>query len=152
MIRDFCTKNGRKPSRGAEEQLKKVFKEVMRSFSVESLSGFRLCIVFTDQYTKFVLVGRHKVMCEALANLKSVFSVVTPMKLWQDNAVLFLSYQFLSYCLDASNLEESQQNGLAERWNRTLLRMARCLLFDSGLHKIMWGPKFFQPTNIRNVV
>ena len=62
------------------------------------------------------------------------------------------------YCLDAGILQEKtipetpQQNGLAERCNRTLLGMARCLLIDSGLHKIMWGAASLHATRIRNLV
>ena len=33
----------------AEEKLERVFTEVMGTFRVESLSGFRFCIVFADQ-------------------------------------------------------------------------------------------------------
>ena len=40
----------------AEEKLERVFTDVMGPFRVESLSGFRFCIVFADQYTKFVFV------------------------------------------------------------------------------------------------
>lgn len=32
-----------------------------------------------------------------------------------------------------------EQNGISERLNRTILDMARCLIFDSGLSKDMWG-------------
>ena len=128
----------------AEEKLERVFTDVMGPFRVDSLSGFRFCIVFADQYTKFVFVDLLKAKSEALASLKKfVFSVGTPKKLRQDNAKEFLSEQFKTYCLDAGILQEKtipetpQQNGLAERCNRTLLEMARCLLIDSGLPKMM---------------
>ena len=128
----------------AEEKLERVFTDVMGPFRVESLSGFRFCIVFADQYTKFVFVGLLKAKSEALASLKKfVLSVGTHKKLRQDNAKEFLSEQFKAYCLDAGILQEKtipetpQQNGLAERCNRTLLEMARCLLIDSGLPKMM---------------
>ena len=44
------------------------------------------------------------------------------------------------------------QNGLADRCNRTLLEMARCLLIDSGLPKMMWGAAILHATRIRNLV
>ena len=62
------------------------------------------------------------------------------------------------YCLDAGILQEKtipetpQQNGLAERCNRTLLEMARCLLIDSGLPKMIWGAAILHATRIRNLV
>ena len=130
----------------AEEKLKRVFTDVMGPFRVESLSGFWFCIVFADQYTKFVFVKLLKVKSETLASLKKfVVSVGTPKKLRRDNAKEFLSEQFKTYCLDAGILQEKtipetpQQNGFNERCNRTLLEMARCLLIDSGLSKMMWG-------------
>ena len=70
----------------------------------------------------------------------------------------FLPEQFLTYCLDAGILQEKtipetpQQNGLAERCNRTLLEMARCLLIDSGLPKRMWGAAILHATRIRILV
>ena len=76
----------------------------------------------------------------------------------QDNAKEFLSEQFKMYCLDAGILHEKtipetpQQNGLAERCNRTLLEMARCLLIDSGLLKMMWGAAILHATRFRNLV
>ena len=79
----------------------------MGPFRVESLSGFRFCIVFADQYTKFVFVELLKAKSEALASLKKfVLRVGTPKKLRQDNAKEFLSEQFMTYCLDAGILQE----------------------------------------------
>ena len=106
----------------AEEKLEKVFTDVMGPFRVESLSGFRFCIVFADQYTKFVFVDLLTAKSEALASLKKYdLSVGKPMKLRQDNAKEFLSEQLKTYCLDAGIPQEKtipetpQQNGLAER-------------------------------------
>ena len=48
--------------------------------------------------------------------------------------------------------ETPQQNGLAERCNRTLLEMAKCLLIDSGLPKMMWGAAILHATRIQNLV
>ena len=76
----------------AEEKLEMVFTGAMGPFRVESLSAFRFCIVFADQYTKFVFVDLLKAKSEALASLKKfVLSVGTPKKLRQDNAKEFLS-------------------------------------------------------------
>ena len=143
----------------AEEKLERVFKDAMGPFRVESLSGFRFCFVFADQYTKFVFVDLLKTKSEALASLKKfILSVGTPKKLRQDNAKEFLSEQFNMYCLDAGILQEktipetAQQNGLAERCNRTLLELARCLLIDSGLPKMMWRAAILHATGIRNFV
>ena len=61
------------------------------------------------------------------------------------------------YCLDAGILQEKtlpetpQQNGIAERCNSTLLEMARSLLIDSVLPKMMWGTAILHATSIRNL-
>ena len=143
----------------AKEKLERVFTDVMGPFGVESLSGFQFFIVFADQYTKIVFVDLLKAKSEALASLrKFVFIVGTPKNLRQDNAIEFLSEQFKMYCLDAGILQEKtiketpQQNGLAERCNMTLLEMARCLLIDSGLSKMMCGAAILHATRIRNLV
>ena len=141
----------------AEGKLERVFTDVMGPFRVESLSGFRFCLVFAEQYTKFVLADLLKAKSDKLASLKKfVLSVGTPKKLRQDNAKEFLSEQFKTYCLDAGILQEKtipekpQQNGLAERCNMTLL--ARCLFIDSGLPKMMWGAAILHATRIKNLV
>ena len=59
----------------ADEKPERVFIDVMGPFRVESVSGFRFCIVFADQYTKFVFVVLLKAKSKALASLKKFFSV-----------------------------------------------------------------------------
>ena len=78
-----------------EAMPERVFTGVMWPFREELLSGFRFCIVFADQYIKFVFVELLKAKSEALASLKKfVHSVGLPKKLRQDNAKEFLSEQF----------------------------------------------------------
>ena len=142
-----------------EEKLERVFTEVMGPFRVESMSKFWFFIVFADHYTMFVFVDLLRAKSEALASLKKfVLSVGTPKKLSQDNAKEFLSEQFRMYYLDAGILQEKtipktpKQKGLAERCNRTLLEMARWLLIESGLPRMMWGAAILHATRIRNSV
>ena len=106
-----------------------------------------------------MFVDLFKAKSEALASLKKfVLSVGTPKKLMQDNAKEFLSEQFMTYCLDAGILQENtipetpQQNGLAEKCNTTLLEMARSLLIDLELPKMMWWAAILHATRNRNIV
>ena len=154
--KDSSTKSGRDPSR--REAGEGVHRRD-ETFHSRVTVRVPVRIVFADQYTKFVFVDLLKAKKEALASLKKfVLSVGTPKKLRQDNAKEFLSEQFKMYCLDAGIVQEKtipetpQQNGLAERCNRTLLEMARCLLIDSGLPKMMWGAAILHATRIKNMV
>ncbi|KAK4388108.1 Retrovirus-related Pol polyprotein from transposon TNT 1-94 [Sesamum angolense] len=51
----------------------------------------------------------------------------------------FLHYVKLVASKDTELLLTPQQNGVAERMNRTLLNKVRCLLISSGLAKSFWG-------------
>lgn len=45
-----------------------------------------------------------------------------------------------------------QQNGLAERMNRTVLEKARCMLFDSKLSKQFWAEAIYVAVDVINVI
>ncbi len=45
-----------------------------------------------------------------------------------------------------------EQNGMAERANRTLVEMTRCMLQDSGMRKQYWGEAIKTAEYIRNMV
>eukprot|EP00253_Pinus_taeda_P025873 PITA_25873 len=61
-----------------------------------------------------------------------------------DNGGEFTSKEFDSYCKDAgiethkTTVYTPQQNGVAERMNRTLLERARSMLSNAGLQKELW--------------
>ncbi|KAL0458605.1 UNVERIFIED_CONTAM: Retrovirus-related Pol polyprotein from transposon TNT 1-94 [Sesamum latifolium] len=62
-----------------------------------------------------------------------------------DNGLEFCNKQFSDLCDDFGIKRHNttpytpQQNGVAERMNRTLLNKVHCLLISSGLPKIFWG-------------
>ncbi|RVW21953.1 Retrovirus-related Pol polyprotein from transposon TNT 1-94 [Vitis vinifera] len=66
-------------------------------------------------------------------------------KLRTDNGLEFLSNDFNSLCQKEGIARHRtvrytpQQNGLAERMNRTILERVRCMLSSSGLSKVFWA-------------
>ena len=62
-----------------------------------------------------------------------------------DNGLEFVSDQFNTFCTHHGIKRHKtvagtpQQNGLAERMNRTILERVRCMLLGAGLPKVFWG-------------
>lgn len=61
-----------------------------------------------------------------------------------DNGMEFCSKQFENYCKSEGIVRHHtvpytpQQNGVAERMNRTIISRARCMLSNAGLHRRFW--------------
>jgi transposase InsO family protein len=66
-------------------------------------------------------------------------------KLRTDNGMEFCSNEFESYCKSEGIVRHytvphtPQQNGVAERMNRTIISKARCMLSNAGLHRRFWA-------------
>ncbi|GJV06657.1 retrotransposon protein, putative, ty1-copia subclass [Tanacetum coccineum] len=69
----------------------------------------------------------------------------TIKKLRTDNGLEFYNWEFEQLCTESGIARHltvsgmSQQNGLAERKNKTLMDKVRCLLIQSGLPKTFWA-------------
>ena len=63
-------------------------------------------------------------------------------RLRTDNGLEFCSEEFESFCKNEGIVRHKttvgtpQQNGLVERFNRTLLERTRCMLISTGLPKV----------------
>ncbi|XP_052484519.1 uncharacterized protein LOC128039853 [Gossypium raimondii] len=83
-------------------------------------------------FLKFKVVAKTETGCK-LKTLRS------------DNGTEYTSAQFQAKCEDAgikhqlTNVYTPQQNGVNERKNRSLMDMARCLLFEKNLPKTLWA-------------
>ena len=75
-----------------------------------------------------------------------------------DNSGEYRNAAMASFCKDKFIKQEftvpfnPEQNGMAERMNRTLVEMTRCMLKDSGLDKTFWCEALMTAADIRNVV
>ncbi|GJX75491.1 transposable element [Tanacetum coccineum] len=67
------------------------------------------------------------------------------LRLRTDNGLEFCSREFEAFCRDEGIVRHytvrytPQQNGVAERMNRTLLERTRCLLLNAGLDRSFWA-------------
>lgn len=108
-------------------------------------------VTILDDFTHFAAIfpikGKFEVadtVIEYLEQCQNKWNIKT-FKIRSDNGKEFSNATLINWCkkngtvLDFTAPYSPQQNGKAERLNRTILERTRALLFDSGLNKIMWG-------------
>ena len=118
---------------------------------VESLGGARYFMSIIDDFSRRVWVFILKNKSEAFSRFKEWKKLVETQtgkvvkKLRTDNGLEFCSGEFNQFCKSNGIVRHltvpgtPQQNGLAERMNRTLLEKVRCMLTSSGLAKQFWA-------------
>lgn len=128
----------------------------------ESLSGNRYFILFIDDFTRYCWVYflKHKSeVAQVFMKFKAAVEIEVGCKIKtirSDNGTEYTSTQFKALCKDAgikhqlTNVYTPQQNGVSERKNRSLMDMARCLLFEKNLPKTMWAEAVNTAVYIQN--
>ncbi|KAL4304503.1 hypothetical protein GQ457_10G014750 [Hibiscus cannabinus] len=116
-----------------------------------SLGGSMYYVTFIDDFSKKVWVYFLKQKSEVFAKFKQWKAQVenqTGRKikyLRSDNGTEYTDSQFQRFCEDHgiqrhfTTRKTPQQNGVAERMNRSLNERARCLRLNSGLPKCFWA-------------
>nr|GEZ21827.1 hypothetical protein [Tanacetum cinerariifolium] len=114
---------------------------------VESLGSKRYFLSIVDDYSRRVWVYILRFKHEAFGKFKEWKQLVenqtrrTVKKLRTDNGLEFCNREFEQLCIESGIARHltvvgtPQQNGVAERMNRTLMDKVRCLLIQSGLPK-----------------
>nr|GEX30144.1 retrotransposon protein, putative, Ty1-copia subclass [Tanacetum cinerariifolium] len=117
---------------------------------VESLGDKRYFLSIIDDYSKRVWVYILRFKHEAFGKFKEWKRLVgnqtgrTVKKLRTDNGLELCNQEFNHLCVESgiarhlTVIGTPQQNGLAERMNRTLMDKVCCLLIQSGLCKTFW--------------
>ncbi|KAH9651061.1 hypothetical protein KPL70_026606 [Citrus sinensis] len=118
---------------------------------VPSLSGGRYFMSLIDDYSRKVWIYILKTKDQALEKFKVCKSLVENQSgfklkcLRTDNGLEFCSKVFEEYCQKHGIKRHKtvrftpQQNGLAERMNRTLVDKTRCMLINSKLPRSFWA-------------
>lgn len=128
-----------------------VASDVCGPFDPPTFDGFKYFITFIDCYSHFTMCYLLRRKSEAFDAYREYRSYVFNrfgrdiVRLRVDNGGEYVSHDFKSFCRSKGTQIEytvprnPSQNGIAERMNRTITEMSRCLLFDSNLDKKFWG-------------
>jgi transposase InsO family protein len=116
-----------------------------------SVGGARYMLTIIDDYSRKVWPYFLKHKSEAFSAFKEWKVMVERQtekkvkKLRIDNGMEFCSDEFNAYCKSEGIVRHytipytPQQNGVAERMNRTIISKARRMLSNAGLHRCFWA-------------
>lgn len=137
--------------RKARRLLQYVSTDVCGKISPPTHDGKNYYVSFIDHYSHFGMLYLIKEKNEVETCFRN-FVALTESKfnmkieyLRCDNAGENSSKSFKDFCnskgitIQYSVPRNPEQNGLAEKYNRTILDKSRCLILDSGLDKSFWG-------------
>lgn len=145
-----------------KEILDLVHSDICGPMSIPSLGGAKYFVTFIDdktRYTEVAMLNRRSDVFTAFKIYKRHAGKETGYqikKLRTDNAKEYLSKEFSNF-LEEEGIKRQlsveycpQQNGVAERANRTLVEMARCMLLQSGVPNSLWAEAINTAAYIRN--
>ncbi|RVW17830.1 Retrovirus-related Pol polyprotein from transposon TNT 1-94 [Vitis vinifera] len=164
MTRDAAILQNYKPSNGhssvhiADGSKSKI----VRTGSIKLTKGLYLDSVLHDlKLGKMIgsvelCFGLYLLSCGLFPNQVSQASCVQSQILKSDNAKEYFTSSLSTYLQNhgiihiSSCVDTPQQNGVAERKNRHLLEVARCLMFSSNVPNYFWGEVILTATYLIN--
>ena len=144
------------------EKLQLVHSDVCGPMSTDSIGGKKYFVTFTDNYSRCCYVYFMKHKHEVFDKFKEFETSTTSSsgqrirRLRTDNGDEYVSKEFESYLKSREIFHEltvphsPEQNGVAERMNRTLEESARSMLSHAGLPKSFWAEAISTAAYIRN--
>ena len=128
-----------------------VHSDVCGPMPVPTHDGFRYYVSFIDEKSKFAVIYLIQRKDQVFEKLKSYIALVKNkfnrniQILRSDNGGEYIGNEFKNYC-DENGIERQfsapytpEQNGVAERLNRTLMEKTRTILLKSKLPLNLWG-------------
>ena len=136
--------------------------DVMGPFEVASNSGMKFVVTFIVKDTKFISAYPMRYKDDVVEKFQEFYNRITAKtnivikRLRTDNGGEFKNKKMAAVCAKLKIAQEftvpynPEQNGLAERNNRTLIEMVRCMLKDSGMDKKYWAEAIKTAAYVRN--
>ena len=124
--------------------------------------GAKYFVTFIDdasRYTEIVMLRNRSEVIQAFKNYKRKVEKQTGKsikKIRTDNGKEYLSKEFNAYLEEEGITRQltveytPQQNGVAERANRTIVEMARCMLFEANFPNSLWAEMVNTAVYLRN--
>ncbi|KAL4341003.1 hypothetical protein GQ457_08G035090 [Hibiscus cannabinus] len=135
----------------ANMKLELVHSDLCGPMKTSSMNGSKYFLLFIDDLTRMCWVYFLKSKLNVLSTFKE-FKIFAENQsdcklkvLRTDNGGEYVSNEFNDFCRDSGILHQltvprtPQQNGVCERRNRTVLEMARCMLFEKHIPKLFWA-------------
>lgn len=146
----------------SSDVLEVVHSDICGPMRTTSLGGYKYFAFFIDDFSRkiFVYFLKHKSdILDAFKIFKAQVECETSKKikvLRTDNGSEYVNGDFDKF-LKLYGIQRQltvqytpQQNGVAERANRTVVEMARCMLMDSELPESLWGEAVNTAVYLRN--
>lgn len=152
----------KKSSNRAKGVLNLVHSDLCGPMATVTLSGKRYVLTFIDDYSRFTAIYLIKEKSEAFGKFQEYVELCKtmfnrkPKVLRTDRGGEYMGNRFINY-LEKEGIQYQrtapytpQQNGVAERKNRTLIEMARCMVIEANLEKSFWGEAVVMANYIQN--
>ena len=129
---------------------------------IPSVGGSRYFVTYTDDYSRYVSVYMLKTKDEAYDKFVEYVELVENQldlkvkKFRSDGGGEYVGNNFKEFCksrgiaIEGSISYTPQQNGVAERMNRTLVEMARSMIHHANLPQHLWAEAVATAAYIRN--
>ena len=150
-------------AKGAMEVLVLIHTDVCGKMGVESLSGCEYFVTFIDDKSRYLWTFSLKKKSDVYSKFIEWKASVEKQsgkvikKIRSDNGGEYTSDEFLEHLKEEGIHREftipdtPEQNGVAERMNRTLIEVVRSLLSESDLPQSFWAEALSTATYLRNL-
>lgn len=145
-----------------KEKLGLIHSDICGPMNTESLGGAKYFVTFIDDFSRYIqttMLRQRSDVLTAFKNFKKQVEKETGCvikRLRTDNAKEYTSKEFKKFLENEGIAQQltveytPQQNGVAERANRTLVEMARCLMLQAKLPNSLWAEAINTATFLRN--
>lgn len=142
--------------------LELIHTDVCGPFTPASWDGQKVFVSFIDDFTHFTAVYVLKSKGDVLDAFRKYAAMATVhfgtriARLRSDNGGEYINANFVQFCEEAGIVMEPtvpytpQQNGVAERMNRTIMERARSMLDDAGFKRSMWNEAVLTAVHLIN--
>ena len=150
-------------NRVVNRKLDLVHSDLCGPMSVPSLGGARYFLVLVDDLTRFTYVAFLKKKSDTLQELKAFIALMSNQghgavrAIRTDNGTEYVNGALKDYLTSKGIVHQTsapytpEQNGLAERTNRTLIEKARCMLQHAQLSKEYWAEAIATACYLKNI-
>lgn len=137
-------------SRGSD-CLDLVHSDVMGKISPPTIAGCKYVVTFLDDFSRYSQIYLMKEKSEVFGHFKNFVAAAEAIlekklkRFQSDNGTEYRNENFKEYTQERgiqhrfSVVRTQQQNGRAERLNKTLFNIVRCILIKANLPKYFWG-------------